>query len=138
MSYRIVTNKKNTAVLLHFSASNTGILIAGNSSTGNVAVDDTESIGGGYITKVWGGADPTGYWKIARGANTVAVIAGEQGFTDFSGTGAPLKLDITADLSANLIGATDGYLMIEVRKTSATGGDIVGGRDYFYDGPVTP
>lgn len=115
MAHRIMANRKNLSATIHFS-SNGSLTIAGNSSVSDIATDD-EIITGAYITQMWFGS-PSGsvaYWEVKRGSNTVAVLDSTS-YTDYAGTGNPIKLDSNATLSANLVGSTAGYLIIEVQK----------------------
>jgi hypothetical protein len=115
MPHRIIANRKNLSTTLHF-VSNGTVVIAGNSTVSDIAIDN-EVLTGAYITQVWYGS-PSGsvsYWEIKRGANTVAVLDSTS-YTDFAGNGNALKLDSGATLTASLIGTTAGYLMIEVQK----------------------
>ena len=115
MPHRIIANRKNLSTTLHF-VSNGTVVIAGNSTVSDIAIDN-EVLTGAYITQVWYGS-PSGsvsYWEIKRGANTVAILDSTS-YTDFAGNGNAIKLDTAATLSANLVGTTAGYLMIEVQK----------------------
>jgi len=124
MPHRIIANRKNLSTTLHFTSNGT-VVIAGNSSVSDIAVDN-EILTGAYITQVWYGSPSGGvsFWEIKRGANTVAVLDSTS-YTDFAGNGNALKLDTGATLVANLVGSTNGYLMIELQKE----GDFTS--DYF-------
>jgi hypothetical protein len=116
MAYRIQANRKNLSFTVHAVANTGTITVAGNSSVSNVAISD-EVLTGAYITQVWAGS-PSGnaaYWTVSRGANTVLVLD-SSGYYDYAGCGNPITLDSTATLSANLVGATDGYIMLELTK----------------------
>ena len=118
MAYRVQANRKNLSVTLHMSANSGTITVAGNSAVSNVAIGD-EVLTGAYITQVWvgspSGAEGGAYWEIKRGANTVAVLDSTC-YIDYAGCGNPITLDSSATLSANLVGSTAGYLMIELQK----------------------
>lgn len=122
MTYRVVHNKKYNSVTLLFTASNTGVVIAGNSTVSNVATSD-EVLAGASIAQMWFGS-PSGnaaYWVVKRGANTV-FVADSTAYMDFRGNGLTLSIDSAADLSANLIGATAGTLVIELKKIPTANG----------------
>lgn len=115
MAHRIMANRKNLSTTIHFS-SNGSLVIAGNSTVSDIAIDN-EELTGAYITQVWYGS-PSGsvaYWEVKRGANTVLVLDSTS-YTDFAGNGNAIKLDSTAPLSANLVGSTAGYLVVELQK----------------------
>jgi hypothetical protein len=113
-------NRKNTSAVLHLTANSGNVVIVGNNSVSNLAVG-TEIINGAYITQVAFGS-PSGnaaYWEIKRGANVVLVVDSTCQL-DFAGTGMSITKDATANLSANLIGATAGFLTIELQKIANT------------------
>jgi hypothetical protein len=115
MAHRILANRKNLSTTLHF-VSNGTVVIAGNSSVSDIAIDN-EVVTGAYITQVWYGS-PSGsvaYWEVKRGANTVAILDSTS-YTDFAGNGNALRLDAGATLVANLVGSTAGYLIVELQK----------------------
>lgn len=115
MAHRILANRKNLSTTIHF-VSNGSLVIAGNSSVSDIAIDN-EVLTGASITQVWYGS-PSGsvaYWEIKRGANTVAVLDSTS-YTDFAGNGNSLKLDSSGTLVANLVGSTAGYLIVELQK----------------------
>lgn len=116
----VMLNRKNTSAVLHFTANSGNIVIVGNSSVSNLAVG-TEIINGAYISQVAFGS-PSGnaaYWEIKRGANVVLIVDSTCQL-DFAGCGMSITKDATADLSANLVGATAGFLTIELQKLANT------------------
>ena len=115
MAHRVIANRKNLSTTLHF-VSNGTVVIAGNSSVSDIAIDN-EVVTGAYITQVWYGS-PSGsvaYWEVKRGANTVAILDSTS-YTDFAGNGNALRLDASSTLVANLVGSTAGYLIVELQK----------------------
>lgn len=125
MAARVINNKKNLSALLHFAANSTAntftLTIAGNSSTSNVATDN-EVLIGANITQAWFGSSSGegGYWKVQRGANTVAVYD-STAWMDYAGNGQALTIDNTADIVATFVkpaGSTlsDAYLILEIQK----------------------
>ena len=112
--------RKNTSVFFHFTANSGPVIVVGNSTVSNLAVGD-EVINGAYITQVAFGS-PSGnaaYWEIKRGANLVLSLDSTS-YIDFAGAGMSLTQDATANLSANLIGATSGFVTIELQKVANT------------------
>lgn len=122
MTYRIIDNKKYGTVTLLFTASNTGIVMAGNSTTSAIATSD-EVLAGAAINQIWFGS-PSGnaaYWTIKRGGNTV-FVADSTAYIDFKGNGLSIKLDSAATLDANLIGSAAGSLIVQLEKIPAANG----------------
>lgn len=118
-SPNIIINRERASCVLHFTATTGPIVIVGDTSTSNIAKDD-ETVVGAHISQIITGS-PSGagaYWKITRGANTVAVVD-STATLDLAGSGMPINLYPTATLSVELIGATDGFLMIELQKTGS-------------------
>lgn len=118
---RLITNKTGGEVVLHFNLAAAGsetITIAGNNSVSNVATAD-ETVNAAYITQIFFGSASAidGYWLVKRGANTVAMLD-STGWHDYAGNGAALRLDETADLTAELVGTAPGFLVIEMQKKS--------------------
>jgi len=117
-----VINRNGLSAVIHVTANST-VVIAGNSSVSNIASGNStvyETLTGGNITQIWWGA-PAGYWTVKRGANTVLVLS-ESGYLDFAGCGSSLMIDATANVVANLVTSTTGFLMIEVQKTPTSTG----------------
>lgn len=122
MTYRVINNKKYNSVSLLFTASNGTIAIAGNSTVSNVAIGD-EVLAGASITQMWFGS-PSGnaaYWVVKRGANTV-FVGDSTAYLDFRGNGVGLSLDSAATLSANLVGAANATLIVELKKIPEANG----------------
>lgn len=118
-SPNVIANRERASVTLHFTANTGPIVIVGDTSVSNIAEDD-ETVNGAYISQIICGS-PSGngaYWKILRGANTVAVVD-STAFIDFAGAGMSLNLYPLADLSVQLIGSDDGFLMVELQKVNA-------------------
>jgi len=121
MAYRIVSNKLNGEVTLLFTA-NDSVVVAGNNTVSNVTASASENIVSSHIRTVIYGAGSTGantgYWKLSRGTNVVGVFAGS-GNVSYSGSGVNLNLDGAANLVANLVGGTEGSLLVVLRKETA-------------------
>jgi hypothetical protein len=109
MSYTVIQNKKNLSVTIHATGSNT-ITIAGNNSTSNVATGD-EILTGAAIKQVWWGSQPgtNSCWIVKRGSNST-------GWTDYAGNGGMIAKDAGATLAIELVGTSNGYIMIELQK----------------------
>jgi len=111
----VIINRKNTSAVLHFTA-NATVVIAGNSSVSNVAYLN-ETVKGASITQATFGS-PSGsgaYWVVKRGANTVAVFDSTAQL-DFAGYGIPITLFPAANLTVELVGSSNGFLMLEIQK----------------------
>ena len=115
MSYSVIQNKKNLSVTIHATGSNT-ITIAGNSSTSNVATGD-EILTGAAIKQVWWGSQPLdgACWIVKRGSNTIGVYD-STGWTDYAGNGGMISKDAGATIAIELVGTSNGYIMIELQK----------------------
>jgi hypothetical protein len=91
MAVTITSNKKNTSAVIHVSAANTTIKVAGNSITTNVDATSTclalgnEVLSGVYITQAFFGVDPAGYAVIKRGSTPVAIYD-STGYVDYAGS----------------------------------------------------
>lgn len=119
MTYRILNNKKNGTFSVLFTASNTGFIVAGNTTNSNVALTG-ENLAGATVLQAWFGS-PSGnaaYWQLKRGANTIMVFD-STAYIDFRGNGLGLDVDMTANVAANLIGTTVGTLIVEFKKQPA-------------------
>lgn len=110
------THNKYKGTALVFSDANASITIVGNNSVSNVAISD-ENVSGGYINQIIYGAAPSGYWMVKRGSNTVAVLT-DSGSINYSSLGAALIKDTTATLDLELVGTANGYIIVEIVKTS--------------------
>lgn len=115
MAVNVISNRKNTSVVLHVSSANSGnIVIAGNSTVSNVAISD-EVLTGAYITQVVWGCDGNGHIQVLRGANLVAVYD-STGQHEYAGTGMPINMYPAANVVINLIGSANSFIAIELQK----------------------
>jgi len=136
MPYTIQKNQKNGVVTPHFNANSGNIIITGNNSVSNVALG-AEVITSAPINQIWAGS-PSGnaaYWEIKRDGAVIAVIDSTC-YIDFAGNGNQLTVGATAaNLTANLIGATSGFLVVELQKLGTGGRQPLGANsDYFVAG----
>jgi hypothetical protein len=116
MPYTIIDNKLNGSVTIHANSNTGNIIVQGNNTVSNVAIGG-EVVQAVAINQLWAGS-PSGnaaYWEIRRGANLVMVIDSTC-YLDFTGNGKQIKLDQSANLTANLIGATAGFLVLDLQK----------------------
>ena len=97
--------------VIHATA-NATIVIAGNNTVSNVATT-SQVLTGASISKIWFGAAPSGYWNVLRGANLVASFE-SSGTYEFNG--AALNVDKTANVVVQLMGASNGFIIIELHK----------------------
>lgn len=121
-----VSNRKNTSFVLHVSAANSGnVVVAGNSTTTNVAGTSTciatgdEVMTGAYITQAVWGSDGAGSIQVLRGATLVAVYD-STGQKDYAGCGIPLNVNPTANLVVNFVGSSNAYCILELQKLGTT------------------
>jgi hypothetical protein len=114
-----IINRRGASAVVHVVA-NTTVVITGNSSTSNIAFGGgntqiEETVTNGYISQVWWGAQPSGYWTVARGSNTYLVL-NNSGHMDFAGQGAAITADSTANAVLTLNGTANGFIMVEFQK----------------------
>ena len=110
---QVLHNRKNISAVLHCTA-NATFVIAGNNSVSNVATSD-EVLTGAAIKQIWWGTDPNGAWIVKRGANVVSVHSGAD-WSDYAGNGSMLSKDASANVVVELVGSSNGYIMIELQK----------------------
>jgi hypothetical protein len=131
MAVTITSNKKNTSAVIHVSAANTTIKVAGNSITTNVDATATclalgnEVLSGVYITQAFFGVDPAGYAVIKRGTTPVAIYD-STGYVDYSGSGMALTVGQTANLTVEFVGTANGYVLLEVQKAGTLPTEYLG------------
>jgi hypothetical protein len=126
MPYSIISNRKNTSVALHFTSSNTTVLVTGNTTTSNIAMPG-ETLTGAYITQAVWGCDPNGYITVSRGGTLVAAYD-SSGQHEYAGTGMPINAGATAaNLQVNIMGSTNCFLLLELQKL----GNLTANSEYF-------
>lgn len=115
MAVTVLSNRKNTSVVLHLNTGAT-IKVAGAVGVSDLAKDDEVITGVSIVQAICGSASGDGaYWKITRGGNVVAILDSTAQI-DFAGTGMALTQDPTADIVVTLEGGTDGFLVLELQK----------------------
>lgn len=112
MAHSLISNKKNLAVTVHVSASNSTLVIVGNTSSSNIATGN-EDLTGASITQLFWGTD-TGAIVVKRGANVV-VTCTQSGHMDFAASGMSLTKDQAANLVVELPSA-NAFVLIELQK----------------------
>lgn len=123
MAYSVVSNRKNTSIVLHFT-SNSTVLITGNSAVSNIALPG-ETLTGAYITQAIWGADGQGYITVKRGGNIVAVYD-STGQHEYAGTGMPINVGSTA-ANMQVDFTSTGFLLLELQKE----GNLTANSEYF-------
>jgi hypothetical protein len=111
----VLRNQKNRSCIVHLTA-NAELVMVGNSSVSDIAIDD-EEVKGASIKQAWFGS-PSGalnYITVARGSNTVAVYD-STAWMDYAGNGALIDKDSTGTLVVTFTGSEPQYLMLELRK----------------------
>lgn len=122
MAVTVTSNKKDTSLVIHVSGANSGnIIVAGNSTTTNVAGTNTcvaignEVLTGAYITQIFFGIEPNGYAVVKRGG-TITTVYDSTGFVDYAGSGMALTVGQNANLSVEFVNTSNGYVMLELQK----------------------
>lgn len=108
-----IINRSGTSAVVHITTSNS-IVVAGNSTTSNIA-SNNEDITGGAIAQVWWGAANSGFWTVKRGSTPLLTLT-DTGYMDYAGCGASLIANSSATIDCTLVGTTNGYIMIEIQK----------------------
>lgn len=121
MAYTITSNKKNTSLVIHISAANVNLKVAGAVGTSNLAMSD-EVITGAYITQAFWGNDGNSHVQILRDSVLVAAFD-STGYKDYAGCGMPLSVGATANLVVNFVGSANSYCILELQKTGTFNSD---------------
>ena len=114
MAVTITSNRKNTSAVIHVSSANASIVVSGNSSVSNVAMQD-EVLTGGYITQIAWGCDGNGHIQFLRNGAVVSVYD-STGYIDYSGCGISLTMNQAANLNINFVGSSNAYCIFEIQK----------------------
>ena len=109
MASRTLINQKGGKLVVLFT-SNTEMTVA--SANTDIA---GETVTGLHINQVWYGLD-SGFWKIARGANTVNIYNASD-YIDYAGGGAALQIDPAANVVVNCT-SSNCTLVIDFQKVS--------------------
>lgn len=110
MSSRTLINQKGGKFVVLFTSNTELEVAAANSGIAG------ETVTGLHINQVWYGLD-TGFWKIARGANTVNIYNASD-YIDYAGGGASLQIDQSANVVVNCTSA-NCTLIIDFQKVSS-------------------
>ena len=113
MGITVTSNKKNTSAVVHVTGSNT-VVIAGNSAVSTIAAPG-EVVQGAYITQVFWGVDPAGYVNLKRNGQIVMTLDSTS-YYDFAGTGMPLTVNQTDNITVDFVGTANGYVFFELQK----------------------
>lgn len=126
MAYSVISNKKNTSIVLHFASSNSTVQITGNTATSNIALPG-ETLTGAYITQAVWGCDGNGFITVKRGGTLVAVYD-STGQHEYAGTGMPITVNNTAaNLQVDFVGSSNAFLLLELQKE----GRLTANSEYF-------
>lgn len=126
MAVTVISNKPRTSAVFHVAEANATIVVAGNNSVSNVA-SAGEVLTGAYITQAVWGCDGTGYIVIKRGTTPVAVYD-STGQQEYAGTGMPITVGQSANLTVEFVGSSNCYVMFEVQKI---GPGLTANSEYF-------
>lgn len=126
MAVTVISNKPRLSAVFHVASANATLVVAGNSSVSNVA-SPGEELTGAYITQAVWGCDGTGYIVIKRGSTPVAVYD-STGQHEYAGTGMPITVGQTANVSVEFVGSSNCFVMFEVQKV---GPNLNANSEYF-------
>ena len=126
MAVTLISNKSRTSAVIHVSSANATIKVAGNNSVSNIATPG-ETLTGAYITQAVWGCDGTGSINIKRGATLVAVYD-STGQHEYAGCGMPINVNQADDITVELIGSANSFIVFEVQKVGPT---LTANSDYF-------
>lgn len=115
MTVTVLHNSTRKAVVHVASASGT-IVIAGDSSQSNIALAN-QNLTGATISKIWYGS-AGGSWNVKRDTTLVYTASGS-GFHFFDG--APLSIATIANVVCEIVGSTNGFIMLELHKQGDLG-----------------
>ena len=105
---RVLSNQLGGKYVVLCTANDTIQVSAANTTA-------AETVTGLTINQIWTGLD-NGFWKIARGANTI-LITNASDYQDFSGSGAAIQLDSSANVVVNCT-SSNCTLIIDFQKQS--------------------
>lgn len=123
MAVTVTSNRKNTSAVIHVNA-NATIVVAGNTSSSNIATGN-ETITGATITQAFWGCDGNGHIRVERGGSLIAIYDSTS-YKDYAGCGMPLGVNPTANINVTFVGSANAYLLFEVQKILT-----VSNSDYF-------
>lgn len=126
MAVNFISNRKNTAAVIHVTSANATLVVAGNSSVSNVAMSD-EVLTGAYITQAAWGCDPSGYIVIKRGTD-IAAVYDSTGQHEYAGCGMPITIGQSANLTVEFVGSSNCFIVLEVQKV---GTSLTENSEYF-------
>lgn len=126
MAVSIISNKSRTSAVIHVSSANATIKVAGNNSVSNIA-SPGETLTGAYITQAVWGCDGTGSINIKRGSTLVAVYD-STGQHEYAGTGMPITVGQASDITVELMGSANSFIIFEVQKVGA---NLTANSEYF-------
>jgi hypothetical protein len=117
MTYRVIRNTKQNALVLAI-ASNSAIVLVGNNSDSAIGLPAvTANIAGVTIKQIWSSADSgagANGWDVIRAANTIWQTDSTS-WLDFAGNGCAIDLDPAETLTLTRTGAR-GTIMLELQK----------------------
>lgn len=126
MAVTVISNKPRTSAVFHVAGANATLVVAGNNSVSNVA-SAGEELTGAYITQAVWGCDGSGYIVIKRGT-AVAAVYDSTGQQEYAGTGMPINVGQSANLTVEFVGSSNCYVMFEVQKV---GPGLTSNSEYF-------
>ena len=121
MANETIISVHQDQVIIHFSQSG-DVTVLGNNTVSNLTSNSVEIVLKGSIWQMWYGSD-AGSWQVETGNSTVnsvfAVFSGT-GHAEFGRTGESMPLlDSGEELHCTLVGATNGHIIVDLRKESS-------------------
>lgn len=119
MPHEIVKGPKSR-VMIRVNGATTGLVINLANVAANTIVAlsgdvSEETVTSATIARVFWSTANTGYWKISRSANSVLELGGS-GFWNLIEAGMSVANTSTGNLGIDLVGTTNGSLVIELTK----------------------
>lgn len=122
----IISNKKFGSVIFHTSVANTIVIMsntgAGITSNLSIGVDENDIIKGCYISQAWYGGLNSSYWTVKRqdhivsSSNNIVAVYHGTGHTKYNDKGMTIDFTPGYDLILTPVGATNTYIMLELKK----------------------
>jgi hypothetical protein len=114
-----IINRNRTSAVVHVTA-NASIVVSGNSSVSNIAfgsgnTEIEETLTGAAIAQVFWGSAPGAHWNVKRGDSLVLTLP-NAGSIDFAGSGCSLTANSANAVVVELVGASNGFIMLELQK----------------------
>jgi len=119
MPHEIVKGPKSR-VMIRVNGATSGLVInlanvAANTIVSTSGALSEETVTSATIARVFWSTANTGYWKISRNSNSILELGGS-GFWNLNEAGMSVANTATGNLGIDLVGTTNGSLVIELSK----------------------